>query len=240
MRVIVEPRPDLGAAEVLSLPAAHLQVLSAARGGRVLGATLVRRGVRGHLVLALALPWWRRVTRWRRGDPPARAQQQVFRCGAEAETWGRPPIATATFRDRQEALAEHGRVVDALIAGEYERSLVRSFLTTLGPLLEAAAAAVARGDLAAAVAGYDGVLARCRPWDPGRVFFAAYQDVYLLRAAVLERLDREQASEAYRTFIALYAGLDRPEAPTMEAVAAARRAVERLARRFRERPEAPI
>ncbi|MBI4391196.1 MAG: hypothetical protein HY575_04875 [candidate division NC10 bacterium] len=200
---------------------------------------MVRRGERGHLVLTLALPWWRRLVRWRRGEPPARAEQQVFRCGAEAETWGRLPITTATFHDRQEALAEHGRVVDALIAGEYERSLVRSFLTTLGPLLEAAAAAVARGDLVAALASYDGVLARCRAWDSGRVFFAAYQDVYLLRAAVLERLDPEQAYEAYRAFITLYAGLDRPEAATMEAVAVARRAVERLARRFREPLEAP-
>jgi hypothetical protein len=211
----------------------------AARGARVLTATLVRRGHRAHLVLTLAEPWWRRVVRWRRGEPAACAEQQVFRCGAEAETWGRPPIATATFRDRQEALAEHARVVDALIAGEYERSLVRSFLTTLGPLIEAAAAAVARGDLAAAVAAYDGVLARCRSWDPGRAFFAAYQDLYLLRAAVLERLDPEQGCEAYRAFITLYAGLDRPEAPTMEAAAAARRSVERLARRFRDRPEAP-
>lgn len=235
----MELGPGVGAAEVLSFPAAHLQVLSAARGGRVLAATLVRRGRGGHLVLTLAEPWWRRVTRWPQGGSISRARQQVFRCGAEAETWGRPPIATASFRDRQDALAEHGGVVDALIAGEYERSLVRSFLTTLGPLLEAAAAAVARGDLAAAVAGYDGVLARCRPWDPGRVFLAAYQDVYLLRAAVLERLDPEQAYEAYRAFITLYTGLDRPEAATMEAAAAARRAVERLARRFRDRPEAP-
>jgi len=202
-------------------------------GWPLVRATLVRRGDRGHLVLTLALPWWERIVRWSRGEPPARAEQRVFRCGAEGEIWGRPPISTATFRDRQQALAAQGTVVDALTAGEYERSLVRSFLTALDPLLEAAAAAVARGDLAAAVGGYDGVLARCRAWDPGRAFFAAYQEVYLLRAAVLERLDPEQGSEAYRAFLTLYAGLDRPEAPTMEAAAAARRAVERLARRFR-------
>lgn len=221
------------AVDVLRLPPAHRHVLWAAGGGRIVGATVVCGGEGSHLVLTVEFPWWRRVVRWQRGDPPAGAQEQVFRCGAEGETWGRPPIATATFRDRQEALAEHGRAVDALIAGEYERRLVRSFLTALGPLLESAAAAVARGDLAAAVAGYDGVLARCHAWDPGRAFFAAYQDVYLLRAAVLERLDPEQAHEAYRAFMTLYVALDRPEAQTVEAVATARRAVERLARKFR-------
>ncbi len=233
MRGTLEPGPAVSAVEVLPLPPAHPRVLLAAGGEPVLAATLVRRGDRGHLVLTLALLWWERIVRWRRGEPSARAEQRVFRCGAEGEIGGRLPISTATFRERQQALAEHGRVVDALTAEEYERSLVRSFLTALDPLLEAAAAAVARGDLPAAVAGYDGVLARCRPWDPGRAFFAAYQDFYLLRAAVLERLDPEQAYGAYRAFITLYAGLERPEAPTLEAVAAARRAMERLARRFR-------
>ena len=223
----------MSAVEVLPLPPAHPRVLLAAGGEPVLAATLVRRGDRGHLVLTLALPWWERIVRWRRGEPPARAEQRVFRSGAEAETSGRLPIATAIFRDRQEALAEHGRVVEELTVGDYERRLVREFLTTLAPMLDTAAAAVARGDLAAAVAGYDHALAWCQAWDPGRAFFAAYQDLYLLRAAALERLDPQQGCAAYRAFIALYARLDRPDAQTMQAAAAARRAVERLARRFR-------
>ena len=233
MKAIVEPAPDASREEVLHLPATHRHVRLATGGWPVVRATLVRRGERGHLLLTLVLPWWARIVRWRRGEPPARAEQRVFRSGAEAETRGRPPIATARFRDRQQALAEHGRLVQALVAGDYEARLVHAFLAMLAPLLEGAAAAAARGDLAAAVASYDDAIARCRAWDPGQAFFTAYQDLYLLRAAALERLDPQRGCEAYRAFIALYARLEYPEAQTIQAAAVARRAVERLARRFR-------
>lgn len=184
-------------------------------------------------MLTVELPWWRRALRWCRGAPPVHAEQQVFRCGPDAETWGRPPIAIVTFRTRQQALAEHEKVVEALVVGDYERYFVASFLTTLAPLLESAAEAVARGDLAEAVGSYDRALTRCQSWDPGKAFFVAYQDLYLLRAAALERVDPRQGCEAYRRFIAHYASVDYPEVQTIEAVAAARRAVERLARTFR-------
>ena len=230
---VVEPGQAVIAPEIFLLPPAHWHVLVAAQGHRVLRATLVRRGERGHLVLTLAWPWWKWIAGWCRAEVPCRAAHRVFRCGPNAETWGRAPIATATFSRRRQALAAHERVVDALHAGDYERRFVASFLTTLALLLEGAAAAAARGDLAEAVAGYDQALSRCQTWDPGKVFFVAYQDIYLLRAAALERVDPRQGCEAYRRFIALYASLDRPEAETMEAAAAARRAVERLARKFR-------
>lgn len=233
MGAVGEPGPEEGAPEVLLLPPAHWHVLLAAQGHRVLRATLVRCAERGHLVLTLVWPWWKRIEEWCRAEVPSRAAHRVSRCGPDAETWGRPPIAIATFRTRQQALAEHEKVVEALIVGDYERRLVASFLTTLAPLLESAAEAVARGDLAEAVASYDRALARCQSWDPGKAFFVAYQDLYLLRAAALERVDPRQGCEAYRRFIAHYASVDYPEVQTIEAVAAARRAVERLARTFR-------
>jgi hypothetical protein len=84
------------------------------------------------------------------------------------------------------------------------------------------------GDLEAARAALEEALRVAGRMDAVHHFLHLYQEVFLMRALVLEGDDSEAAKAAYREFIALSAGLPSPHPEVQRAVARARAAIERL------------
>ena len=141
---------------------------------------------------------------------------------------GSAPRYAACSEREDEALARHETLVARLEAGTFETDTARDVLEPIYPLVERAMERFQVGDPREARATLEEALRVAERVDAVHHFLHLYQEVFLMRALVLECDDPEAAKAAYRKFIALYAGLPSPHPEVLRAVARAREAIERL------------
>ncbi len=135
----------------------------------------------------------------------------------------------AAFKEREDAaLMHHEMLVTRLEAGTFEIDTARDVLGPIYPLVERVMERFQVGDPREASAALEEALRVARRVDAVHHFLHLYQEVFLMRALVLECGDPEAAKSAYREFIALYAGLPSPQPEVLCAVSKAREAIERL------------
>jgi hypothetical protein len=139
----------------------------------------------------------------------------------------RPRYAAQSERE-DAALARHTSLVERLESGTFEAETARDVLEALHPIIQRAAERFRAGNHREARAALEETLRVAGRLDAVQHFLHLYQEVFLMRALVLEGDDPQAAKAAYREFIALYAGLPSPDAEVLRAVARAREAVERL------------
>lgn len=191
-----------------------------------LASTLVGTDV-GHFVVLTLAPL--KAARLMGRGPHALWETRVHESDPEVCVGLGSALRYAAFSETEaEALARHEALVARLEAGTFETETAREVLAPIRPLMDRGAEAFKAGDHRGAVAAFEAAIRIARRMDAVRHFLHLYQEVFLMRALTLERIEPDAAKAAYRELIQLYAHLPSHHPDTLRGVAKAREAVERL------------
>ena len=208
------------------VPDIHLKLRGIHEPRKPLASTLVVTAGGQFLVLTLA-PL--RTARLMGQGPRALSETRVYAYDLNTRLGlgSRPRYAVYSERE-DDALARHASFVARLEGETFEAETARDVLEALSPIRQRATERFRAGNHREALASLEEALRVAGRMDAVHHFLHLYQEVFLMRALVLEGDDPEAAKAAYREFIALYAGLPSPHPEVQRAVARAREAVERL------------
>jgi hypothetical protein len=151
-----------------------------------------------------------------------------LRCAA-ARLWHRDGVALrGADTDRDAALLRHETLLRHLERGGFPQETSREILQAIHPPVAQAIQAFRDGDPRAAAAALEEGLRTAGRLDLVRRFLHLYDEIFLMRALVIEKSDTLSATAANRELIALRAEHPLHHPDTLRAVARAREAVERL------------